>query len=130
MDFIRKNLFLLLPLLIDDRTAEIVQIFKFLGITSSSNVMWKLNVDTIIKKAQQRLYLLRMLRSFGLTTQIMLTFYRVVIECSNIINNSMVWVCHGEGNLRLNGVVKTASTNRQRPSQSLINVSAAPVRKN
>ena len=37
----------------------------------SSNLKWELNVINIVKKAQQRLYFLRRLRSFGLTTQVM-----------------------------------------------------------
>ena len=66
--------------LIDGSTVEIIQHFKFLGSTISNNLKWELNIDTIIKKAQQRLYFLRRLRLFGLTPQIMLTFYRAAIE--------------------------------------------------
>jgi len=68
------------PLVVDGRTGEIVQLFKFLGSTISSNFKWELNFVNIIKKVQQRLYFLRRLRSFGLTTQVMLNFYRAVIE--------------------------------------------------
>jgi hypothetical protein len=68
------------PLVTDGRTVEIVQHFKFLGSTISSNLKLELNVVNIVKKAQQRLYFLRRLRSFGLTTQVMLNFYRAVIE--------------------------------------------------
>ncbi|KAK2167160.1 hypothetical protein NP493_1287g01002 [Ridgeia piscesae] len=68
------------PLVIDDRTVEIVQYFKCIGSTISSNHKWELNVVNIVKKAQQRLYFLRRLRSFGLTTQVMVNFYRAVIK--------------------------------------------------
>ena len=64
----------------DGRTVDIVQHLKFLGSTISSNLKWVLNVVNIVKKAQQRLYFLRRLRSFGLTTQVMFNFYRSVIE--------------------------------------------------
>ena len=37
-------------------------IVKFLGSTISSNLKWKLNVNTFVKKAKQRLYFLRRLR--------------------------------------------------------------------
>ncbi|KAK2181537.1 hypothetical protein NP493_393g00013 [Ridgeia piscesae] len=65
---------------------------------------------TIVKKAQQRLYFLSRLRSFGLTTQIMLTFYRAVIE-SVLTFSFTVWFGSITVNekLRLNRVVKTAS---------------------
>jgi len=63
--------------MIDGRTVEIVQHFKFLGSTIPSNDKWVLNIGNIVKT---RLYFLRRLRLFRLTTQIMLTFYKVVIE--------------------------------------------------
>ena len=59
---------------IDGRTVEIVKHFKFLGSTISSNLTCELNVVNIVKKAQQRLYFLRRLRSVGLTTQVMPNF--------------------------------------------------------
>jgi len=61
------------------RTVEIVQHFKCTGSTISSNLKWELNVVSIVKKAQQRLYFLRRLRSFGLTTQVMLNFHKAVV---------------------------------------------------
>ena len=39
------------PLLIDGRTVEIFQFFKFLGSIISNNLKWELNVDTVVKKA-------------------------------------------------------------------------------
>ena len=74
VDFRRKKSSRPTPLVIDGRTVEIVQHLKFLGSTISSNLKWELNVVNIIKKAQQRLYFLKRLRSFGLTTQTMLNF--------------------------------------------------------
>ena len=77
------------PLLIEGRTVETVQHFRFLGSRISSNLKWKLNIDSIVKRAQHRLYILRRLRSFGLSTQIMLTFYRVAIE--SVLFSLIVW---------------------------------------
>ena len=96
--------------MIDDRTVEIVQHFKFLSSTISRNLKWELNVVNIVKTAQQRLYFLRRLRSFGLTTQVMLNFYRAVIESVLIFSNT-VWFgsITQKDTLRLNRVVKTAS---------------------
>ena len=110
VDFRRKKSSPPSPLVIDGRTVEIVQHFKFLGSTISSNLKWELNVVNIVKKAQQRLYFLRRLRSFGLTTQVMLNFYRAVIE-SVLTFSISVWFgsITQKDTLRLNRVVKTAS---------------------
>ncbi|KAK2190780.1 hypothetical protein NP493_69g05023 [Ridgeia piscesae] len=92
------------------RTVEIIQHFKFLPSPIYNNLKWELNIDTIVKKAQQRLYFLRRLRWFGLTTQLMLTFYRAAIE--NVLTFLItVWLgsITVKTNLRLNRVVKTAS---------------------
>ena len=56
VDFRRKESSPPSPLVIDGRTVEIVQHFKFLGSTISSNLTWELNVVNIVKKALQRLY--------------------------------------------------------------------------
>ena len=127
VDFRRKKSSPPSPLVIDGRTVEIVQNFKFLGSTISSNLKWELNVVNIVKKAQQRLYFLRRLRSFGLTTQVMLNFYRAVIESVLIY---MVRVDYTEGNAQIKQSCENCFPNhRQRPSQSWNTVSAAPVRK-
>ena len=132
VDFRRKKSSPLSHLFIDGRTVEIVLHVKCLGSTISNNLKWELRIDTIIKKAQQPLYFLRTLRSFGLTTQIMLTFYRVTIE--NVLTFSItVWFgfITVKEKLRLNRVVKTAFRiiSRQKPPQSSIIISAVPVRK-
>ena len=93
--------------MIDGRTVEIVQHFKFLGCTISSNPKWELNVVNIVKKAHQQLYFLR---SFGLTTQALLNVYRAVIEC--VLTFSItVWFgsITQKETFRLNRVVKPAS---------------------
>ena len=98
------------PFLIDGRTVEIIQHFKFLGSTISNNLKWELNIHTIVKKAQQRLYFLRRLRLFGLTAQTMTTFHRAAIE---IVLTFSITVWFGiitvKVKFRLNRVVKTAS---------------------
>ena len=97
---------LYVSLILWSMTVEIVQHFKFFGSIISSNLKWELNVVNIVKKAQQRLYFLRRLRSFRLTTQVMLNFYRAVP-----IFSITVWfgLITQKETLRLNRVVKTAS---------------------
>ncbi|KAK2182348.1 hypothetical protein NP493_358g05019 [Ridgeia piscesae] len=92
------------------RTVKIVQHFKFLDSTISNDLKCELHNDTIVKKEQQWLYFLRRLRSFGLTPQIMLTFYRAAIE-SELTFSITVWFgcITVKEMLRLNRVVKTAS---------------------
>ena len=92
VDFRRKKYSPPLPLVIDGRTVEIVKHFKFVGSTISSNLKWELktHVVNIVKKAKQRLYFLRRLRSFGLTTQVMLNFYRAV-NVSVLMFSITVW---------------------------------------
>ncbi|KAK2182952.1 hypothetical protein NP493_330g01025 [Ridgeia piscesae] len=87
-----------------------MQHFKMFGSTISSTLKWELNVINIVKKAQQWLYFLRRLRSFGLTTQVMLNFYRAVTE-SVLVFSIKVWLGSIIQNetLRLNRVVKPAS---------------------
>ena len=99
------------PVVVDGRTVESFQHFKFLGSTIPSNLKWELNVVNIVRKAQQQqLYFLRRLKSFGLTTQVMLNFYRAVIE-SVLTCSIIVWFLSitQKETLRLNRVVETAS---------------------
>ena len=110
VDFRRKKSSPLSPLVIDGRTVEIVQHFKFIGSTISSNLKRELNVVNIVKKAHQRLYFLRRLRSFGLATHVMLNFYIYVME-SVLIFSITVWFgsITQKEMFRLNRVAKTAS---------------------
>ena len=120
VDFRRKKSSPPSPLVIDGRTVEIVQHFKFLGSTISSNHKWELNVVNIVKNAQQRLCFLRRLRSFGLTTQVMLNFYRAVIESALIFSITVwFWLITQKETLRLNRVVKTSSRIISRDLSSL-----------
>ena len=112
MDFRRKKSSPASPLVIDGRTVEIVQHFKFLGSTISSNLKWELNVVNIVKKAHQRLYFLRRLRSFGLTTQAQ-RLQSCNRECSDIFYHSWCGSNTQKETLRLNRIVKTTSRIRE-----------------
>ena len=68
------------PISINDRTVEIVSVFKFLGIQLSNCLSWQTNTDYLVKKAQQRLYFLRRLKKIGMSNSILVNFYRSVIE--------------------------------------------------
>ena len=66
-----------------------VKSITFLGVTSQ-DLSWHENTKTIIKKSQQRLFFLRRLKEFTHNTQILLNFYRCIIE-SILTSSFTVW---------------------------------------
>ena len=73
----RKNPLALI--IVNGDSSERVDCFKFLG-TIISDLAWENNTDAVVKKAQQRLFFLRQLKKFGLRREILVQFYRSVIE--------------------------------------------------
>ncbi len=78
------------PLTIIDSTVAAVEIFKFLGSIISQDLKWDTHIDSIVKKAQQRLYFLRQLRKFNLPQELLKQFYSAVIE-SVLCTSITVW---------------------------------------
>ena len=109
-DFRKKNKINHIPLNILDKDVEIVHTFKFLGTLLSDDLKWDNNVDHIVKKAQQRLYFLRRLKSFGVNKIILKKFYRAVVE-SVLTFSITVWYSGTtqKDRAKLNRIVKTAS---------------------
>ncbi|KAL0148300.1 hypothetical protein M9458_056362 [Cirrhinus mrigala] len=70
VDF-RRNTPALTPLTIMNRTVAAVDSFKFLGTNISQGLKWDIHIDSIVKKAQQRLYFLRQLKKFNLPQALM-----------------------------------------------------------
>ncbi|KAI5606660.1 hypothetical protein C0J50_7580 [Silurus asotus] len=60
VDF-RKHPSKLLPVTISNIPVSSVENFKFLGTTISQDLKWELNINSILKKAQQTMYFLRQL---------------------------------------------------------------------
>ncbi len=86
VDF-RRNPPALPPLTIMDSTGAAVESLRFLGTTISQDLKWDNHIDSIAKKAQQRLYFLRQLRKFNLPQELLKQFYSAIIEsvlCSSI----------------------------------------------
>jgi hypothetical protein len=63
------------PIQIDGTVGEKVESFKFLD-----KLKWSTHTDIVVKKAQQRLFNLRMLKKFGLSPKTLTNFYRCTIE--------------------------------------------------
>ena len=76
------------PITILNNTVSAVETFRFLGSIISQDLKWNHNVDSIVKKAQQRMYFLRQLRKFNLPQELLLQFYTAIVQsvlCTSII---------------------------------------------
>ncbi len=91
VDF-RRNPPALPPLTIMNSTVTVtaVESFRFLGTTISQNLKWDNHIESIVKKAQQRLYFLRQLRKFNLPQELLIQFYSAIIE-SVLCMSITVW---------------------------------------
>ena len=97
-------------IIIKGEPIERVDCFKFLGTIIPSDLGWGNNTDAVAKKAQQRLYFLRELKTFGLRREILVQFFRSAIE-SIIAFSICVWFGGISQRQRstLDRVVKTVS---------------------
>ncbi|KAL0192329.1 hypothetical protein M9458_010625, partial [Cirrhinus mrigala] len=86
----RRNPATLPPLSIMDSTVAAVEAFKFLGSIISRDLKCDTHIDSIAKKAQQRLYFLRQLKKFNLPQELLKQFYSAVIE-SVLCTSITVW---------------------------------------
>ncbi len=71
-------------------TVTAVESFRFLGTTISQDLKWDNHTDSIVKKAQQRLYFLRQLMKFNLPQELLKQFYSAIIE-SVLCTSITVW---------------------------------------
>ncbi len=71
-------------------TVTVVESFRFLGTTISQDLKWDNHIDSIVRKAQQRLYFLHQLRKFNLPKELMKQFYSAIIE-SVLCTSITVW---------------------------------------
>lgn len=108
LDF-RKNRVDPSPLTINGDSVERVRTFTFLGTTISADLSWSANTKPVVKKAQQRLHFLRVLRKNNIKQKLLLTFYRSSIE-SILTYCTSVWfsLCTEADRKKLQRVTKTA----------------------
>ncbi len=71
-------------------TVTAVESFRFLGTTISQDLKWDNHIDSIVKKAQQRLYFLCQLMKFNWPQELLIQFYSAIIE-SVLCTSITVW---------------------------------------
>ena len=89
IDF-RKNQRCPKPVYIKGEAVERVDTYKYLGVVFDSKLNWKENINSVLKKVNSRMYCMRKLRSFGVNSDMLVTFYNAVI-CSIIMFGSVCW---------------------------------------
>ncbi|KAK3570810.1 hypothetical protein QTP86_027632, partial [Hemibagrus guttatus] len=129
VDF-RRNTPALPPLTIMNSTVPTVESFRFLVTTISQDLKWDTRIDSIIKKAQQRLYFLRQLRKFNLPQELLTQFYSAVIE-SVLCTSITVWFGSATKSdiRRLQRTVRTAERIIGAPQPTLQELYTSRVRK-
>ncbi len=97
------------PLTIMNSTVTAVESFRFMGTTIFQDLKWDNHIDSIVKKAQQRLYFLRQQRKFNLPQELLKQFYSAIIE-SVLYTLITVWFSSTTKSdlRRLQRVVRTA----------------------
>ena len=95
---------LLRPIQIESENVEKVDNFKYLGTVLDKDAKFRGHVDLTCKKANQRMYLIRKLKSFSVEGKVLELVYRSLVE-SILSFNIVTWY----GNL---GVRETARLNR------------------
>ena len=89
IDF-RKNQRCTKPVYIKGEAVERVDTHKYLGVVFDSKLNWKENINSVLKKVNSRMYCMRKLRSFGVNSDMLVTFYNAVIR-SSIMFGSVFW---------------------------------------
>ncbi len=79
IDF-RKNPALPAPIILCNSPVETVDSVRFLGTIITQDLKWKLDISSLIKKAQQRMHFLRQLKKFNLPKTMMVHFYTSITE--------------------------------------------------
>ena len=97
------------PLIIKGERVERVSSARFLGVHIEEDLTWNVNTTEILKKAQQRLYFLRVLRGNNISERLLVSFYRCSIE-SILTYCICVWFtsCTAAQRKKLQRVIDTA----------------------
>ena len=114
------------PLHIHGDCVERVPTFKFLGIHITEELSWSTNTTATVKKAQQRLHFLRLLRKNKLRQKLLVSFYRSAIE-SILAYGITVWYagCSAADRRALQRVINAAQKIVGCPLPSLEDISSS-----
>jgi hypothetical protein len=99
------------PIHIDGTTVEKVEHFKFLGIHITDKLKWSTHADSVVKKAQQRLFNLSRLKKFGLAPKTLTNLYRCTIES---ILSGCITACYGNCTARKSSALQRVVRSAQR----------------
>ncbi|KAI5088100.1 hypothetical protein C0J45_21643 [Silurus meridionalis] len=98
------------PICIDGDLVETVTSYKYLGVVLDKKLDWNENTTLLSKKCQTRMYFLRRLASFNISTKLLSMFYQSVIE-SALLYAVVCWCGTSKKNLtRLNKIIRRASS--------------------
>lgn len=90
MDF-GTNLPTLSSITILNITVSSLYSVKFRGTTIYRDLRWTSHIDSVRKKAQQRLTFLSQLGKFNLTRELLVIFYTAIIQCTLLSLSGLDW---------------------------------------
>ncbi|XP_072327825.1 uncharacterized protein [Scyliorhinus torazame] len=108
IDF-RKRSTTHIPICINGSEVEMVDSFKFLGVTTTNSLSWSTHIGATVKKSQQHLYFLQKLKKFGMSASTLTNIYRCDRE--SILSGCITaWYgnCSAQDRKKLKSVVNTA----------------------
>ena len=82
--------FELLPIILGNNVVDRVPIYKLLGVYISDDLRWNYHIDYIFKKSPKRLFSLRVLRTAGVPSKVILKVYLTNFRmwCSGVAGHS------------------------------------------
>ena len=82
---------------------------RFLGTIITQDLKWELNIRSLTKKGQQRMFFLRQLKKFNLPKTMMVHFYTAIIE-SILTSSITVWytAATAKDKSRLQRIIRSA----------------------
>ena len=105
----RTNKSFIQPLSIQGTDVDIVNSFRFLGTHINNKLTWDNHCQVTLRKARQRLYFLRKLKSIEVKQHVLINFYRAIIE-SILTFSITVWYDRASLNdlCKLQSVIRTS----------------------
>ncbi|KAL2085072.1 hypothetical protein ACEWY4_018392 [Coilia grayii] len=120
VDYRRQRVSSYTQLMISGQPVERVPSFKYLGVHITEDLTWTVNTQYVLKKSRQRLFFLRQLRKFKVSSSVLKAFYTSAIE-SVLTGSIITW--YGNSTVRdcstLQRVVRSAERTIRTPLPAL-----------